>query len=377
MKLLNYSRLIKDIAVARLNRRLGKPSNLKMLYYAVTWRCNSNCIFCDVKKLNRKNSEELTAKNIGKIFEDKYLKKLEYLKITGGEPTIKEDIIDIVSEIYDKSKPAYIGLTTNGLNTETSRNLISKISGFDSSISLRISVDGTGDNYNKIRNCGTGAFNRVVKTLEMLKQFQNKKNISIGINQTVSKETLGNIEEVKKLCSDLKYDYYLFFALPTRNLWKPDSNAALSNSLEDYLPVGKFTDEEIKMILDSNINDSAINLLKSKNNENLLSLKYYQEGFYNRIKYGKLKPNPICLALFNRCILDPYGNIMACNYITHPAGNVLKNDFAEIWNSDASKKTRSLVKTCNKCWLGCEVIPNAIYSGDILKWMIRQIVTGN
>ncbi|MBP7652347.1 radical SAM protein [Candidatus Dependentiae bacterium] len=376
MKLSNYTRLLKDISITRLNRFSGNPSKLKMLYYAITWRCNSNCIFCDVKKLNRKDLKELTSKNIGKIFEDKYLKRLEYLKITGGEPTVKEDLIDIITEIYNKSKPSYIGITTNGLNTDIIKDLVGKITNFDVSLSLRISVDGINENYNKIRNCGGNAFEKVTKTLETLKQFQNKKNLTIGINQTVSEETLNNIDDVKKLSENLGYEYYLFFALPTRNLWKPDTKTILSNDIKDYLPVEKFSNDQIEKIFKNNINQSTLSLLTHKNSENLLSLKYYQDGFYNRIKLNKKKPNSPCLALFNRCILDPYGNILTCNYITNPVGNASEDGFSKVWNSESSKTNRKLVKNCDKCWLGCEVIPNAIYSGEIIKWILSQLLSG-
>ena len=86
----------------------GRP--VKSLRISLTQRCDFNCFFChqegEHSSLNELTLEEL--KLIAKIASEHGIK---YIKLTGGEPLLREDILDIVREI----KPFFdeISMTTN------------------------------------------------------------------------------------------------------------------------------------------------------------------------------------------------------------------------------------------------------------------------
>jgi hypothetical protein len=48
-------------------------------------------------------------------------------------------------------------------------------------------------------------------------------------------------------------------------------------------------------------------------------------------------------------------------------GDFRSQTFEEIWFGDEIKVHRNWVKNCPGCWAECEVLPNAVYSGDIFK----------
>jgi MoaA/NifB/PqqE/SkfB family radical SAM enzyme len=68
--------------------------------------------------------------------------------------------------------------------------------------------------------------------------------------------------------------------------------------------------------------------------------------------------------------LFPNGDVPTCQFNTRRVGNLATQPFAELWNSDEAAKQRSWVRKCPGCWAECEVLPSAIYSGDLLR-MVR------
>ena len=88
--------------------RYGRP--LKKLRASVTWRCNFRCFFCHREGVNRKGDElspedfEFVAKVLSSV-------GIEEVKLTGGEPLVRKDIVQIVRGM---SKYMRVSMTTNG-----------------------------------------------------------------------------------------------------------------------------------------------------------------------------------------------------------------------------------------------------------------------
>jgi len=89
--------------------RFGRSiTNLRI---SITERCNLKCIYCHKEGYESKKIDELSPNEIKTIcnaFKELGIRKL---KITGGEPLIRDDLIDIISILpkFDE-----ISLTTNG-----------------------------------------------------------------------------------------------------------------------------------------------------------------------------------------------------------------------------------------------------------------------
>lgn len=91
--------------IDRFGRRI---TNLRM---AVTSKCNLSCIYCH-KEGEVNPGKELSVEEIRRISEAFYQLGIKKLKITGGEPLLRKDIVDIV-----QSFPPFkeISMTTNGV----------------------------------------------------------------------------------------------------------------------------------------------------------------------------------------------------------------------------------------------------------------------
>ncbi len=89
----------------------GRPlTNLRIM---VTGRCNFRCFFCHMEGYKR-GVEELTLEEIAVIAEAASRLEIRYFKLTGGEPLLRDDIVEIVETIHEHSRKAYISVTTNG-----------------------------------------------------------------------------------------------------------------------------------------------------------------------------------------------------------------------------------------------------------------------
>ena len=62
----------------------------------VTYRCNARCTMCNRYKAPSKPEEEISIETIKK------LPQMYFTNITGGEPFIRNDLKDIVRELYHK-----------------------------------------------------------------------------------------------------------------------------------------------------------------------------------------------------------------------------------------------------------------------------------
>ena len=96
----------------------------------VTYRCNARCNMCDCFKDPTRPEEEITLEDIKKLPE------MAFTNITGGEPFIRQDIPDIVRELYKKSDR--IVISTNGYFTD---RIIALCREFPK-VGIRISIEG-------------------------------------------------------------------------------------------------------------------------------------------------------------------------------------------------------------------------------------------
>ena len=77
----------------------------------ITNQCNLNCSFCYAKS-NELNIRDLSLEQIKKLD----LKKFDYIFLSGGEPTIKQDLLEIIS--YFKKQKKKVFLLTNGIKLQ-------------------------------------------------------------------------------------------------------------------------------------------------------------------------------------------------------------------------------------------------------------------
>ncbi len=87
---------------------------IKHIRFSVTSKCNYKCIYCDKEGFIPKTTE-LTADEITKLCRIlAEVLNVTRIKFTGGEPLCREDIVQIIRNVFDLQVYKDISLTTNG-----------------------------------------------------------------------------------------------------------------------------------------------------------------------------------------------------------------------------------------------------------------------
>lgn len=133
---------------------------ISYLRVSVTERCNLNCVYCGKADCAKKENE-LTPESIYKIVSAFAKCGIKKVRITGGEPLVREDICEIVTHIRAVPEIETVSLTTNGVYLKKyARSL--QAAGLDS---VNISLDSTdGSTYRHLT--GADVLNKVMEGIE-------------------------------------------------------------------------------------------------------------------------------------------------------------------------------------------------------------------
>jgi len=347
--------IIKDI----IKNRLGLEVSPGFCTFLVTWRCNARCQMCSIWQKDD-TADELSLAEIKKIFSQQ---KFDGVRISGGEPFLRNDISEIINIIQDESRPKVLHLTSNGLLTEKIINTVKALEKTNN-LHIKISIDALGQKHDQIRGIN-GAYQKAMETVKLLTELKKSKKFYLGINQTiVDSDGINDYYQLKEICDKLGIQLHAVIAYRESAIYGNDKNLNLMpKNAVDYKFFYNFSQSEI---------DTILKILKQeaksiKDFKEKIIKKYYLRGFYNRIIKKRAEPNPSCLELKNHLRINPNGDVPICLFNSTVAGNLKTQDIKEIWQSQNTKNARKLISQCPGCWVDCEVIPNAIYTGDLIK----------
>ena len=314
---------------------------------------------CNIWK--KQKHEEMDLGQIDTVFNQ--LKSLDVVRITGGEPFVRSDLFEIVNIIQQVVLPGMIHITSNGFLTERIVNFIKRVDN-PKNIHIKISIDAIGKKHDNIRGTG-GAYEKAIKTVKKLAALKNEFGFYLGMDQTiVDTASFDDAYILRKICKKLGIDLHQVIAYKNDvALYGLENNVASMPPLGQFQTYGKFSKEEVERNL-SFMNETANGI--DDFGEKVVK-RYYLMGLYNRLLLNKPKPNPKCVALQNHIRILPNADVAVCLYDSRVIDNLVREKFTQIWFGNDIKRYRDAVKKCPGCWAGCEVIPNAIYTGDIIK----------
>jgi len=91
----------------------GRP--VESIRISVTKECNLDCFYCHREGESSQTSTEMTPEEIQRIVDIAASFGIRKVKLTGGEPLLREDILEIVKRIRDTPGVEEVSMTTNGL----------------------------------------------------------------------------------------------------------------------------------------------------------------------------------------------------------------------------------------------------------------------
>jgi MoaA/NifB/PqqE/SkfB family radical SAM enzyme len=151
-------------------------------------------------------------------------------------------------------------------------------------------------------------------------------------------------------------------------MYDKDENIRLkSKEAQEFNPFGKFDDANLQRLFNAVQEDIRCHPPITR-----AAKRYYIYGIRNRLLHQVAHPNPKCVALSSHLRLLPDGSLPTCQFNTSVVGNLRHQKFEEIWHGSPVKLQRKWVNQCKGCWAECEILPNAIYSGDIAGYINKK-----
>lgn len=343
-------------AIWKARRR--RDSDPRMLTFTVTFGCNARCIMCDSWKMPTK--DDLVIDEIRSIF--KQLPTMDFVRLTGGEPLMRMDFLQIADAVVEYLHPLVLHVTTNGFLT---KRLVDFCEKRDRSVPLEllISVDGVGEKHNEVRGSSI-AWQSVQRSLQELAPRRRELNLKLAVNQTVvDTEGADHYDALHAYLNGMGIPHHLVIAYDTSATYNVQRDLDLAPSEPgQFITFGSIEDGRMERLLDKAERDSAELPWAER-----IAKQYYLRGIRNRVLFGAAQPNPPCAALTNHLRIFPNGDVPTCQFNSHIVGNLRNQSFRDVWDSLKISEMRRWVRACKGCWAECEVVPSAVYSLDILR----------
>lgn len=303
--------------------------NPREVIISLTNRCNFKCRMCDIPH-NKFN--ELSTLQWKRVIEDAALCGAEAIVFSGGEPLLREDILELISAAKAHSMGAC--LTSNGSLIDDAIAQELKQAGVDV---VNVSIEGPRHIHDYLR--GKGTFDKAISALESLHKHKIESTIATAISR-YNYKYLSSIIEFAKSYS------------VTTIKFQPFSNIFLKNRLggEDFLISDKDISRFAEVVHNAIILTNKYSIATNPSSY-LKAIPFYLTGKYK-------DPHKGCIALENSCPINCNGDIYPCwvnNDETHLIGNIRDDSFSNLWTSQKRRLIIQQIKEygCPGCMMSC------------------------
>lgn len=343
-------------------RWLGAVPRPRWCTYLVTYRCNARCRMCDSWRLPP--LRELTVPDVERVFRN--VGRLDVVRLSGGEPFLRDDISELARVILRTSRPQVLHVTTNGSFPDRVARLASE---FPRSRALRfmVSFDGLPEEHDRNRGAKV-SFASALETVRLLSGLRTRLGFTVTANHTViSPQSMADSEGLRSELARLGVELHTVLAYSDSAMYGITNRS--SRAEHAIVPVGyplhpalagtdvlAFVERERAAA--ENGRDSLVRIGK----------RYYLRGLASRLR-GEVPaiPRPACVALRSHLRILPDGRVPVCQFNTKDIGNLARESFESVWRGDHALRERRWVDACPGCWAECEVVPNALYTGDFVR----------
>lgn len=302
-----------------------QPRTNKRIHLTITGRCNLRCAHCGASdELNKQ--DRLTLDDVKSIVDQLAEKEDSSIAITGGEPLLRRDMVDMVRYSCERIKTI---LSTNGCLID--EDIAEQLGPLP--LTYQISLDGaTAEVHDAIR--GRGSFDAALRGIRLLRAHGASERVEVC--RTILRQPEGDLDRMVKLVEDLGIGGIRLLCL-ARLGRAQDSYDVLSPTYESYL---NFYRHYYEVLVDPNVKIQVAGGIPG------LFLDVPEDTMWCHI--GEM------------LAVDPEGTIYPCSMLEAPdyaLGNVLKMGLQEAAECDsimhlhevldARPRTVDVCRTCS------------------------------
>lgn len=310
----------------------GKPLVLPTnITVSTSYRCNSRCKTCNVWLLP---NDDMTLEEWDRSFQS--LGDAPYwFTFSGGEPTLRHDLPDMIASAYRHCHPGIINIPTNGIQFGIIPGRIERVLQAcpNSEVIVNLSLDGIGLKHDAVRGVRDN-FAHAMRTYAAFKELKKKyDNFTLGIHTVISNF---NIDSFADLCeyvqTELKPDSYIT-EIAEQRVELDTVGLGITPTVERY-----------GVAIDT--------LLASMREQHLTGVSRITQSFrrqyYDLVKRTLREQRQIipCMAGVASAQIAPNGDVWTCCIRAESMGNLRENgyDFSKVWRSAKANELRRSIK---------------------------------
>jgi len=278
--------IIKRGVKAMFMANLLKKPVLRGADIAVTYKCQAHCKKCSTKALIDSSRQEMTLAQITGISREIIGLGGILINLTGGEPLLREDILDIVESL--QRMPALVSLSSNGLP------LNEKI-------------------LKSLRKAGLNVI-QIGLSSPIAEEHDQELGVPGGFNQAIY-----SIKEAKRLGIEV-----LINAVITQKV-------LYSKRMEGLAQIAKENNSFLSLIFPAQVGGWQGEKVELEQKDyDLLKRKWFKYNFITndtKTCYRKKK----CPAGTEKIYISPYGDLYPCPFIHYKKGNILESGLQSLW----------------------------------------------
>ncbi len=328
-------------------RAVGTPAPAPLNFtLSLLYACNSRCMTCNVYE---RKVKILSVEEYDRILST-VGRRPYWFTLSGGEPFLRKDIVDIVRVVYERCRPKVINIPHNGTFPETTAGRVEQMARDcpESEIIINVSLDELGHRHDRIRGTEDN-FELATRTFDSLKAL-DLPNLTVGIHTVISRFNVENFPAIYRGLISMKPDSYI-----TEIAEERDELQTLGTGITPA----------------ANQYGRAIDFLLSEMRRGRFhGMGRVTQSF--RLEYYKLARRAVvektqsidCYAGWASCQISPDGDVWPCCIRGESAGNLREHDydFPTVWAGARMNELRRSIRN-KEC--ACP-LANASYTNILL-----------
>jgi len=335
----------------------------------VTSHCNATCDTCFYwDELNQKG--DLSWEEIVRLSEN--TPPFTDLWFSGGEPTLRRELPEIIDLFVSKNGVSHINLPTNGLKpdriVEVATHSLSRHPFLE--LHVNIALDGTRDSHDAMRGV-PGNFDKAVQSARQLRALKPRygQRLRVHFNTVITSD---NLEEILPLAEWVRFERLVdghYFNLIRGDAKDPRLKQLQRESLRKIYPgIARLQWEYADGLFEGK------GLLKwLKKAAYVGTLTFHHRTQFENAEHSSKWPMQ-CTAGETSAVIDFDGRVRACE-LRKPIGNLRDYgmDFKAFWESPARQSEPSKI-SCDQCWCShvCFIHDSLRYSPRALLWEVPK-----
>ncbi|MDD2522147.1 MAG: radical SAM protein [Anaerolineaceae bacterium] len=297
--------------------KLSAPYRMDL---AITYRCNNDCAHC--YNARARNYPELSTAEWKAIIDKLWEIGIPHVVFTGGEPTLRDDLPELVA--YADQKGMVTGINTNGIRLADQALLDRLVNAGLDHVQITLESHDAQIHDQMVRR--SGAWEKTVAGIRNVV----KSKLYMMTNTTLLNNNAGQLRET--------LEFLASEGVPTVGL-----NALI------YSGKGKTIDTGLKEVELPGLLSLAIEMT-NQSHQRLI--------WYTPTQYCHFDPLMLDLgikgctaAYYNMCV-EPDGSVIPCQSYYQAVGNILSDQWSQIWNHPlclSLRNRRDIPAECTYC----------------------------